>query len=52
MSRDSLKGNLGIILDSSLNLDAYISKLSKAAFFQLWRIAKLRSFMSQKMPNH
>ncbi len=48
MSRDSLKGNLGIILDSSLNLDAYISKLSKAAFFQLWRIAKLRSFMSPK----
>ncbi len=40
--------NLGIILDSSLNLDAYISKLSKAAFFQLRRIAKLRSFMSPK----
>ncbi|KAL0153382.1 hypothetical protein M9458_051301 [Cirrhinus mrigala] len=40
--------NLGIILDSSLNLDAYISKLSKAAFFQLRRIAKLRTFMSPK----
>ncbi len=40
--------NVGITLDPALILDAYISKLSKAAFFQLRRLAQLRSYVSPK----
>ncbi len=39
--------NLGITLDPAPTLDAYISKLSKAVFFQLHRLAKLRSYVAE-----
>ncbi len=39
---------LGITLDPALTLDAYISKLSKAAVLHLRRLAQLRSYVSPK----
>ena len=39
--------NLGVILDSDLNFNSHINKVTKTAFFHLRNIAKVRPFINQ-----
>lgn len=40
--------NLGVILDSHLNMEAFIKSTCRAAFFHLYRIARIRRYLSNE----
>ena len=43
--------NLGVTLDSTLTMDKHISQLRKACYFELRRIAQIRSYLSIESAN-
>ena len=39
--------SLGVVIDSDLNFNSHINKITKTSFFHLRNIAKIRPFMNQ-----